>query len=433
MLLQTILNRVEKHPSFVYDTAKFADGTAKDDPAKDGTTPDGTTKDVAIEVTIRERANGRPVCSGCGKPGPGYDRLPTRRYEYVPLWAISVFLLYAPRRVDCRSCGVKVERVPWAQGKSRTTISYQRFLAAWAKRLSWQEVADVFRTSWQTVYRSVERIVAWGLANRDLDGIQAVGVDEIQWQRGHRYLTLVYQIDNGKKRLLHIAENRTVKSLLGFFRMLGKERSAQIRYVCSDMLPAYLKVIAKKASQALHVLDRFHIMAKMNKAIDEVRAAEAKQLKADGYEQILKHSRWCLLKRPENLTDKQTVKLKELAKYNLKSMRARLLREDFQRFWEYRSPTWAAAFLWEWIARVKRSRLEPMKKVARMLERHGALLMNWFLAKGTMSSGVVEGLNYNVKLTMRKSYGFRTLGALQTALYHRLGALPEPQHAHRFW
>ena len=423
MLLQTILNRVEKHPSFVYDKARFAAA------GEAGAAAAG----AAIEVEIRERANGRPICSGCGTPGPGYDRLPTRRYEFVPVWAISVFLLYAPRRVDCPSCGVKVERVPWAEGKSRITTSYQRFLASWAKRLSWQEVADVFRTSWQTVYRSVEKVVAWGLAQRPLDGIKAIGVDEIQWRRGHRYLTLVYQIDNGCKRLLHIAENRTAKSLLGFFRMLGPARSATLKYVCSDMWQPYLKVIAKKAGQALHVLDRFHIMAKMNKAIDEIRAAEVKELKADGYEHILKHSRWCLLKRRENLTAKQTVKLKDLAKYNLKSMRARLQREDFQRFWEYRSPLWAARFLWEWIGRVKRSRLEPMKKVARMLERHAELLMNWFLAKGTMSSGVVEGLNYNVKLTMRKSYGFRTLNALKTALYHRLGALPEPELAHRFW
>ena len=415
MLLQTILNRVEKHSSFVYDEARFAvDGNA-------------------IEVEIRERANGKPVCSGCGNRGPGYDRLPQRRYEYVPLWAISVFLLYAPRRVDCPACGVKVERVPWAEGKSRTTISYQRFLAAWAKRLSWQQVADAFRTSWQTVYRSVERAVAWGLAHRRLDGIEAIGVDEIQWQRGHRYLTLVYQIDNGRKRLLHIAENRTVKSLLGFFRMLGKERSATLKYVCSDMWKPYLKVIAKKAGQALHVLDRFHIMAHMNKAIDEVRAADAKRLKADGYEHILKHSRWCLLKRPENRTAQQTAKLKEILKYNIKTAKSHLLREEFQRFWEYRSPTWAARFLLEWIAKVKRSRIEPMKKVARMLERHAELIMNWHLAKGTMSSGVVEGLNYNVKLTVRKSYGFRTLSAMQTALYHRMGALPEPDVAHRFW
>jgi transposase len=415
MLLQTILNRVEKHSSFVYADASFsADGKA-------------------IEVEIRERANGKPLCSGCGQRGPGYDRLARRRYEFVPLWAISVFLLYAPRRVDCPRCGVKVERVPWAEGKSRITTSYQRFLAAWAKRLSWQGVADVFRTSWQTVYRAVERVVAWGLAHRTLDGIEAVGVDEIQWQRGHRYLTLVYQIDNGCKRLLHIAENRTVKSLLGFFRMLGKERSATLKYVCSDMWKPYLKVIAKKAGQALHVLDRFHIMAHMNKAIDEVRAADAKRLKADGYEHILKHSRWCLLKRRENLTDRETVKLKEVLKYNLKTAKSHLLREEFQRFWEYRSPFWAARFLVEWIARVLRSRIEPMKKVARMLERHAELIMNWHLAKGTMSSGVVEGLNYNVKLTVRKSYGFRTLDALKTALYHRMGALPEPEFAHKFW
>jgi transposase len=102
-------------------------------------------------------------------------------------------------------------------------------------------------------------------------------------------------------------------------------------------------------------------------------------------------------------------------------MRARLRREDFQRFWKYRLPTWAARFLWEWTARVKRSRLGPMKKVARMFERHGALLMNWFMAKGTMPS---RGLNYNVKLTVRKSFGFCTLGALQATLYHRLGTLP---------
>lgn len=425
MLLQTILNRVERHPSFVYAKARFADG------ATDGEDRNGGCR--ALEVEVRERANSRPICSSCGERRPGYDRLPQRRYEFVPLWAISVFLLYAPRRVNCPACGIKVERIPWAEGKSRITTSYQRFLAAWAKRLSWQEVADVFRTSWQTVYRSVAKVVAWGLEHRDLDGITAIGVDEIQWQRGHHYLTLVYQIDGGCRRLLHIAENRTVKSLLSFFRMLGPARSAMLKFVCSDMWKPYLKVIAKKAAQAMHVLDRFHIMAAMNKAIDEVRAAEAKRLKEDGYEHILKHSRWCFLKRPENLTDKQTVKLKEVLKYNLKTVRAYLLREEFQRFWQYRSPLWAARFLWEWLGRAKRSRIEPMKKMARTLERHGELLLNWFLAKGTISAGIVEGLNYNVKLTMRKAYGYRTANALKTALYHRLGALPEPELTHRFW
>jgi transposase len=416
MQLKTILNRVERHKSFIYGAIRFSDAERS-----------------ALEVAVQERANGQPICSGCGQAGPGYDRLPERRYEFVPLWALAVFLVYAPRRVACPRCGVKVERLPWAAGKSPLTRTYQWFLASWAKLLPWQQVANRFRTSWQSVYRSVQMVVDWGLAHRNLDGIEAIGVDEVQWRKGHRYLTLVYQIDGNCRRLLHIAPERTVRSLLSFFRMLGPARSAALRFVCSDMWQPYLKVIAKKAGQAVHVLDRFHIMAKMNKAIDEVRAGEARRLKQDGYEHILKHSRWCLLKRRENLTQQQTVKLAEVLKYNLQTVRAYLQREDFQRFWEYRSPYWAACFLVEWCGRVLRSRIEPMKKVARMLESHGELILNWFRAKGTISAGMVEGQNYNVKLTLKKSYGFRTEDAVKTALYHRLGALPEPEFAHKFW
>jgi transposase len=416
MQLQTILNRVQRHKSFVYRAAAFRDGDAG----------------LALDVTIEPRANGRPVCSGCGLRRPGYDRLPARRFQFVPLWGIAVFLVYALRRVDCPRCGVKAERVPWASGKEQLTTAYQWFLARWAKRLSWQEVADIFRTSWNTVYRAVTLAVLWGIANRSLEGITAVGVDEIQWRKGHQYLTLVYQIQQGCKRLLWIGAERTEKSLRGFFDLLGTARAAVLRFVCSDMWKPYLSVIAERARQAIHVLDRYHVMAKMNKAIDEVRAAEAKRLKADGYEPVLKHARWVLLKRPENLTEPQSVKLKELLKYNLKAVRAYLLREEFQRFWEYRSASWARGFLREWCTKAMRSRIEPMKKVARMVRSHEGLLLNWFRAQGTVSSGTVEGLNYNAKLAMRKAYGFRTLLGVKIALYHRLGALPEPNFTHEF-
>ncbi len=265
-----------------------------------------------IEIPIEPRSNGRPICSKCGCQAPGYDRLPVRRFEFVPLWQIAVYFVYAMRRVDCPTCGVKVEQVPWCDGKNQLTTTYRWFLAGWAKRLCWKGVAEAFGTTWQNVFRSVKHAVSWGLAHRNLQGIESIGVDEVQWQRGHKYLTLVYQIDDGSKRLLWIGKDRTVKTFLRFFRMLGKERSNQLKFVCSDMWKPYLKVIAKKAAGAIHVLDRFHIMQKMNKAIDEIRAAEAKRLKADGYEPVLKHSRWCFLKRPENLTEKQMVKLSEV-------------------------------------------------------------------------------------------------------------------------
>jgi transposase len=391
MQLKTILNRIEHFKSFVYSGAQLIESDGK----------------LAIEVTIAARANGRPICSRCQQVRPGYDRLPVRRFEYVPLWAIPVFFLYAMRRVDCPTCGFVVEQVPWGDGKCHLTTRYRWFLARWAKRLSWKEVADVFHTSWDNVFRAVKHAVSWGLAHRDTSGIEAIGVDEIQWSRGHKYLTLVYQIDDGLKRLLWVGSERTEATLRGFFQLLSDEARAGIRFVCSDMWQAYLKVLREELGHAIHVLDRFHVMKKMNEAIDAVRREESRLVKNTRYEQVLKHSRWCLLKRPENLTDQQTVKLQELVKHNLRSVRARLMREDFQRFWEYRSPGWAGKFLDEWCKRAMRSRLNPMKKVASSLRNHRGLILNWFRAHGTVSAGTVEGLNNKAKLTTRKAYGFR--------------------------
>jgi transposase len=416
MQLKTILNRVERNKSFVYGKATWVAKAAQ----------------PTIEVEILPRANSRPICSGCGRRGPGYDRLRERKFEYVPFWQIAVFFVYALRRVDCPRCGVKVEQVPWSDGKNSLTKTYRWFLAGWAQRLSWQQVAAAFYTTWDHVHAAVQHAVYWGLVHRELKGVESIGVDEVQWQRGHKYLTLVYQIDAGCKRLLWIGQERREESLRKFFDLLGHQVLPTLRYICSDMWQPYLDVIAEQASGAIHILDRFHIMANLNKAIDEVRAGEARRLKADGYEPVLKHSRWCLLKNPANRTPKQTVKLEELLNYNLQTVRAFLQREDFQRFWEYDSPTWAGKFLDEWCLRVMRSRIEPMKKAARTLRNHRELILNWFEARGTISSGVVEGMNNKVKLTTRKAYGFRTFDAVKLALYHNLAALPEPEFTHRF-
>lgn len=416
MNLKTILNRVAPQKSFVYGRISWRADASR----------------LTIEVQIAPRANSRPICSGCHRKRPGYDRLPAREFEFVPLWQISVIFIYAMRRVDCPTCGCVVEEVPWADGKCRLTIAYRWFLARWARRLSWLEVSRIFQTSWENVYRAVEYAVSWGLKHRDMSTIEAIGIDEVQWHRGHKYLTLVYQIDAKVRRLLWVGLDRTENSLRDFFLTLSQEARDSIRYICSDMWKPYLKVIAEQACMAVHVLDRFHIMQAMNKAIDEIRAGEARRMKQEGKEPILKRSRWCLLKRPENLTEKQTAKLAELLRCNLHAVKGYLLREDFQRFWEYKLPGCARRFLRDWCTRTMRTRLEPMKKVAKMLRSHEELILNWFRARGTISAGVVEGLNNKVKLTTRKAYGFRTFEAVELALYHSLGALPEPEGTHEF-
>jgi len=412
MLLKTILNHIEKHPSFVYGTPEFEGDT--------------------LLVPIQARSNARPTCSGCGKRGSVYDtaRRP-RRFQFVPLWGLAVFFVYAMRRVDCLSCGVKVETVPWAQGKSPVTTSFAWFLARWAKRLSWKETALAFRTSWESVFRSVQMAVSWGLVHRDLSDVKAIGVDEVLWHRGHKYLTVVYEISAGCKRLLWVGKDRKESTIEAFFDSFG-DYAKNLEFVCSDMWKPYLKVIAQRASSAIHVLDRFHIMSMLSKAIDKVRAEEVKKLEANGYDPVLKRSRWLLLKRPENLTEKQSVTLSSLLEYNLKSVKSYLLKEQFQQLWEYSYPTCAGKFMDSWCRKVMRSRIEPMKKVALTLRRHEPLILNWFRARGEISAGSVEGLNNKLKLTFRKSYGFRTFDAAETALYHAMGKLPEPPETHRF-
>jgi len=417
MLLKTLLNRCHKFKSFVYRQACFQEVEGVE----------------AIVVSVEPRQNSRPVCSKCNRNAPTYDHRPgKRKFRFIPLWGWPVFLEYRMRRVNCPNDGVVIESVPWAKGKSRITCVMEHFLAQWARKLSWKEVAQTFEVSWQSVYRSVASIVEYGLKQRSLDDIKAIGVDEVHFGKGQKYLTVVYQIDQGTRRLLSVTKERTEQSLRDFFKVLTQKQLESIQFVCSDMWKPYLNVIKEKLEHALHVLDRFHIVANLNKAINEVRAAEARKMRQDGYQEVLKHTKYCFLKRRENLTPNQKIKLEEVLQYDLKSVRAFLLKEAFEFFWNYTSPYWAEWYLNKWCTRAMRSRLEPIKKFASSLRKHQPLILNWFRAKKTISSGVVEGLNRKINLTTRKAYGYRSFEVLKIALFHTMGELPEPKFTHRF-
>jgi transposase len=375
-------------------------------------------------------------CSRCLKPAPGYDRLESRAWLFVPLWGIVTWFLYAARRVNCPEHGVVVEHVPWSAGKRPVTLAMMCFLSRWARRLSWRETARVFGTSWQCVYRSVEWFVEWGLANRVLAGIKAIGVDEIFWGRGRKseaFLTVIYQIDGHCRRLLWVGRKRTQATLRRGLEALGSEVVGGLQYVCSDMWKPYLKVLAQRVGQALHILDRFHITMHLNQAVDQVRRAESTRLKGQPLAERLKKMRWKLLRKGSHVRGRAKVKLEGLLASRLATGRAWDLKEAFQHFWKYRSPIWAGGFLDYWTERAMRSRLEPMKKVARMLRAHEGLILNWFKARGEVSTGATEGLNNKIRVVTRRAYGFRTYKAMEMALYHNLGKLPEPNElTHKF-
>jgi transposase len=420
--VKTLLNRIQHFAGFVYQDIRLRSPRGK----------------LSIEVALAAHQGMDGKCSECRRPAPGYDRLPERWWLSVPLWGIVTWFRYAPRRVECAQHGVVVEHIPWSEGKRPVTRAMMGFLARWARHLSWRQTARSFQTSWECVYRSVEGFVQWGLAHRKLEGVESIGVDEIHWGKSKRadtFLTVIYQIDRHCRRLLWVGRKRTQATLRRGLAALGPEVVGSLRFVCSDMWRPYLNVIAAKAGQALHVLDRFHITMHLNQAVDQVRRAESNRLRAEASAQAarLKDMRWKLLRRGSRVRGKARSQLKALAASKLATARAWILKEIFQPFWRYQSLTWARYFLEDWTWRALRSRLEPMQKVARMLRSHEDLILNWFRAKGEVSSGAVEGLNNKIRVVTRRSYGFRTYAAMEMALYHTLGRLPEPDaFTHKF-
>src|ERR1039457_3020005 len=402
--VKTILNAVQHFPGFVFQDIRLRR-------YRDG-------QPCHIEIVVEPHGGIPAKCSRCRQPAPGYDQLPPRTWLFVPLWGLMTWFLYAARRVHCPEHGVVVEHVPWSDGKRPVTIAMMCFQSRWARRLSWRETARAFGTSWECVYRSVQWFVEWGLAHRIWEGIRAIGIDEIHWGQGkgaNAFLTVIYQIDGHCRRLLWVGPKRTQATLRRGLAALGPQVVAGLRFVCSDMWRPYLNVIAAKAGQALHVLDRFHITSHLNQALDQVRRAESTRLRAKSKKaaQRLKHMPWPLLRRGSRVRGRARQKLNALLASKLATAPAWDLKETFAHFWKYKSEIWAGGFLDYWCARAMRSRLEPMKRVARMLRAHEPLILNWFRAKGEISNGAVEGLNNKIRVVTRRSYGFRTYEAME--------------------
>lgn len=392
-----------------------------------------------VQVMIDADPRSKRRCSCCFTPGRIHDKLPQRRWHFVPIWNIAVELCYTPRRVICPITGAPtVEFMPWNRGKSPYAEAYMIFLARWARHLSWKTTAQMFNASWDSVFRSVKWVVEWGLQHRDLSGVTACGVDELHWGRGKKsanFLTLIYQIDSGSRRLLHVGLRRTEAALREGLNTLETQHAGFLKGVkvfCSDMWKPFLKVVAAMCPSAINVLDPFHIAKHLNEALDQVRRGEQARLRTKEQRARAKGGRFLLLKRGSKVRGKARVKLNAVLASLGATSRAWELKESFRRFWTYRSPTWAQAYLKAWTTRAMRSQLEPMKKVARMLRAHEDLLLNYFRAKRQYNSGVVEGLNNKARVSLAHSFGHRSSEILKLVLYHTLGKLPEPQNQHKF-
>lgn len=409
MLVESIVKRTLKLKSFRVEKVRETEG--------------------CFEIIIVPRRRSLPICSRCGRKRPMRDTLRSRRWRHAKLWGIETFIIYAPRRVKCPVCGIRVECIPWSLGKSSLSLPLIDTLQRMAKFLSFNDVARLFGVSWNTVRAAVKSAVEFGLANRSVRDIIYIGIDEIASRKGHTYVTMVY--DLVEKRLLAMAPGRDEISLYKCFQQLGKSLMRKPLVVCCDMWKPYLKIIREDLHpETTVVFDRFHIVRNLLRAVDEVRREEYHDKKKSNPE-LLKRTRYIWLKNPQNLKPAEKRRLGALEKLNLKINRAYLLKESIREFWECDDKVEAERYLNKWFWWATHSRLKPMRNFAWSMKRNSENILSWFDIP--ISNAAVEGMNGKAKAVMRRAYGFRTFEMLRLVLLHNLAKLPEPHYSlHKF-
>jgi transposase len=378
-------------------------------------------KQLIVHLDRREHRHLR--CGECGRTARRVapTRRPARRWRDLAMRDHVLELVYAPCRVRCAQCGLRVEGVPWADKWQRVTHALARAVAGLARELTWRAVAHHFHVNWKTVAAVVEGAVLWGLAHRRWEPLHVIGIDEVSRRKGQQYLTIVYDLD--RRRVVWVGRDRDAATMERFFAWLGPRRARAIHTVCCDMWSVYIHAVETHLPQAAPVFDRFHLTQHLSRAVDAVRRQAWRQL-AGADKADFKRTRFLWLKNPENLAQDERTRLSTLLRINSPIVKAYLLEEDLRRFWTYCSTAWAGGHLLQWLWRASHSRLEPFKKLARMLRTHLDGILVW--TKLRVSNGALEGMNNKVKVISHRAYGYRTAWTYIANVYHCCAALPLP-------
>jgi transposase len=372
------------------------------------------TEGVIVTVRLRRR---RRVCVACGQTGRRlqiHDRR-IKRWRHLDLGANRCVIECELRRLHCPDCRiVRIEPVPWARPGAHHTRDFEDVTAWLAQQMAKTPIAGLLRIGWDTVGRIVERVVADHLDERRLAGLVAVGVDEISYRRGHRYLTSV--VDHKTGAIVWCHPGRNAATLQAFFDELG-ERRHSIRAVSIDMSGGYEKAIRDAIPHAEIAFDPFHVIGLAQRAVDQVRRDEwnAHERSTTPTGKWIKNTRWSLLKAPAKQTVPQLAVLGEVQQANKPMFRAFLLKEELRLLYRLEDPALAPAHLDAWLAWASRSRLTPFVKLARTIRRHRAGILA--AIRLGLSNGRLEGLNSRIRLISHRSFGFHSASPLVALVY----------------
>ena len=372
-----------------------------------------------VRVYVELGSDAITVCPECGSPCPGYDRR-KRQWRHLDTMQYETLVIAEVPRVKCPDHGVHQISVPWAEDTSRFTALFEALVINWLHEASFAAVSRQLRLSWDQVAGIQDRAVKRGLARRSLTSPRIIGVDETSFQKRHEYVTSVVDIDAGV--VLHVADGRTQAALDGFYQMLGEAGCTEIEAVAMDMWPAYINSTQEHVPEADRkiVFDKFHIAMHLGDAVDKVRRQEHRALQAQGDDR-LKKSKYLWLTNPANQNRKQKNAFQSLRHSELKVARAWAIKELAMTLWGYVSRGWAERMWKRWYSWAIRSRLEPIRKVARMIKRHWQGVMNAVTSNITNASS--EGMNSKIQWIKRKACGYRNRERFRNAIYFHLGGL----------
>lgn len=367
---------------------------------------------VIVTVRLRRR---RRVCSGCGQLGGQIHGRRVKRWRHLDLGSSRCVIKCELRRLWCGDCGARFEAVPWARPGSRYTRDFEDVVAWLAQQMAKTPIAGLLRIAWDTVGRIVERVVNDHLDERRLEGLVAIGCDEISYRRGQRYLTTV--VDHHARAIVWCAPGRNAQTLQAFFDELGAHRASTIRAVSIDMSGGYEQAIRQSVPHAEVCFDPFHVVRLAQRAVDQVRRDEwnAHERSHTKQGKWIKGTRWSLLKSPEKQTTSQLALLAEVQQANKPLYRAFLLKEELRLLYQLQDPRLAPAHLDAWLAWASRSQLDAFIKLAQTIRRHREGILA--AIRLGLNNGRLEGLNSRIRLISHRSFGFHSPDPLIALIY----------------
>jgi transposase len=379
----------------------------------------GTRK---LVILVKPHKNGCR-CPECGRRGKIVQTLPEARlWRDIPVAGWEVWLQYFPREVDCPTHGRVQEEIPWARGYSRVTYRYEFLMLRYCQMMTQKDAGALLHTPSSTLSDLLHRCITSTREGHKIRGLKRIGIDEISYAKGHKYATLVYDLDRGC--IVWVGPGKGRKTIDVFFNeVLSDYQKERIQWASCDMSAAYIGAITDHCSNATLVLDRFHVVKALNAAVDEVRK-EQWRLASGEERKALKGLRWLLYRHSSTRSRKDTETLRALDKANRRIYRAWQLKDEFEQFWEYKAPWAAERFIRQWLTSALRSRLEPMRKFVSTIRTHFDGVLAFVGSR--LTNAMAEGLNRIVKIVKNRASGFRTLDAFTDMIFLTVGDVDIP-------